>query len=95
MPLQLSQSHNDPYFTIYPLAYSFSTSSELHMSIPSSISLSIIISPPYLKSSAGKLSIPDALLFSNALIASLCSSRVISSRMMLKLLPSMAFSIVK
>ena len=98
MPLQLSQSHYDPFFgsfTIYPLVHSFGTFSELQMTIPSSVTFSMITSPPYFKSSAGKLSIPDALLLFNVLIASLSSSCVISSKVMLELLPSMSFSLVK
>ena len=70
MPLQLSQSHNDLFlgiFTIHLLVHSFGTSSELQMTIASSVSFSMIKFRPSLKSSAGKLSIPDALLFFNCL----------------------------
>ena len=55
------------------------------MTIPCSVNFSMITSAQCLKSSTGKLSIPDALLFSNVLIESLSSSRVISLRTMLEL----------
>ena len=77
MPLTLSQSHTDPFFrssTVHPLVHSFGTSSEKLMTVPRSVGFSMITSPPCLKNPAGKLSIPDALLFFNVLIASVSSS---------------------
>ena len=98
MPLQLSQSYSDPFFrssTVHPLVHSFGTSSEKLMTVPRSVGFSMITPPPCLKNPAGKLSIPDALLFFNVLIASVSSSHWISSRIVLGLLPLMSFSLVK
>ena len=98
IPLQLSQSYSDPFFRssrVHPLVHSFGTSSEKLMTFPRSVSFSMNTSPPCLKNPTGKLSIPDALLFFNVLIASVSSSHWISSRIMLGLLPLMSFSLVK